>query len=72
MISAGEEEHEGKEDRDDPGASIDLLDLAGEDLDEDVGDEAEGDAVGDVVGQRHEREPQRRDRPSRWSGHSPS
>jgi len=56
VISAGEEEHEGEEDRDDPGASIDLLDLAGEDLDEDVGDEAEGDTVGDVVGQRHERD----------------
>ena len=51
----GQEEHQGKQDADDPGAHIDLLDLAGEDLHEHIGDQAEGDTIGDVVGQGHER-----------------
>ena len=35
----GQEEHQGEQDADDPGAHVDILDLAGEDLHENVGDQ---------------------------------
>ncbi len=54
MRLSGEEEHNGKQDADDPGPQLDLLELAGEGVDDNVGDHTEGNTVGNVVGEGHQ------------------
>ena len=54
-ISAGDKEHNGKQDADDPGTDLDFLNLAGEELDQDIGKQTECDAIGDIIGKRHKR-----------------
>ena len=49
----GEEEHESEENCDNPGAGVDFLCLACEELDGNVGDKTESDTVGNVVGEGH-------------------
>ena len=54
-ISAGDKEHNGKQDTDDPGTDLNLLNLTGEELNQDIGKQTECDAIGDIIGKGHKR-----------------
>ena len=51
--SMSQQQHRHKQEGDDPGADLDLLEIPAEGTDHHIGDQSEGDSIGNIIGKGH-------------------